>query len=70
MTEQHDYKWSRDSAGGWRIGFGPSNFLVAEGSCWSLNAGAKLLEMLRSDPDWSEWWNDKERSVALQMVAN
>ena len=39
------YHWSR-SNGGWRIGFGVSNFLLAEGSGWSLDFGRALYEAL------------------------
>ena len=53
------YHWSRNDARSWRIGFGPSNFLVAEGSGFSLKAGEKLLELLKAeeaDPDIKDWW--------------
>ena len=39
------YHWSR-SNGGWRIGFGVSNFLLAEGSGWSIEFGEALYETL------------------------
>lgn len=33
---------------GWRIGYGESNFLVAEGSAWSLPEGKEIFRRLKN----------------------
>ena len=48
------YRWSRTAGGGWRIGFGPSGFLVAEGSGWSMRIGMDLYRRLERD-----YWRGK-----------
>lgn len=40
------YRLTRKAAGGWRIGFGASSFLVAEGSGWSAAEGMRLFRDL------------------------
>jgi hypothetical protein len=41
------YHWSR-SNGDWRIGFGPSNFLLAQGAGWSVDLGMELFKALKA----------------------
>ena len=43
------YKWSRKAASGWRIGFGVSSFLVAEGAGVSICVGKKLFRQLEDE---------------------
>lgn len=43
------YQWTRDEAGGWRIGFGPSSFLVAKGPGVSVAVGEGLYRQLESE---------------------
>lgn len=42
------YHWQRKDSG-WRIGFGGSSFLVAEGSGFSQSHGMQLLRQLEDD---------------------
>lgn len=44
---------------GWAITYGPSGFLVAEGSDWSSPVGKKLLRVLEAD----HWKRKKKRIV-------
>lgn len=43
------YHFSRGEAGKWRIGFGASSFLVAEGPANSLPVGRRLFRDLEDD---------------------
>ena len=43
------FKWSRPKTGpGWRIGYGDSNFLVAEGANWAVTFGEELFRRLQA----------------------
>lgn len=43
------YQWREKEAGSWRIGFGVSSFLVAEGSGFSRAHGKRILKSLQDD---------------------
>lgn len=43
------YHLTRGEAGSWRIGFGASTFLVAQGSGFSIRHGRRLLRQLEDD---------------------
>lgn len=43
------YNWSIKPGGGWRIGYGASSYLVAEGSGWSRPMGRKMLDDLNRE---------------------
>lgn len=51
------YKWQRTRGNGWRIGYGISGFLVAEGSGWSAAVGRKLYRDLEAG-----YWKRKKRA--------
>lgn len=43
------YNFTRGEAGSWRIGYGRSGFLIAEGSAFSVPEGRAMLEMLNAN---------------------
>ena len=48
--DHRKYEFTIGEAGSWRIGYGYSNFLVAEGSGWSRALGRSLYDGLRRPP--------------------
>lgn len=52
QTDDTPYTWLIKSDGGWRIGYGVSNFLIVEGSGWSILYGREiLLHLKKNHPD-------------------
>ena len=49
VSGQTPYHWKIKEDGGWRIGFGASSFLVAEGSGFSVNHGKKFLRQMQDE---------------------
>lgn len=43
-----EYKWQHKFPNDWHIYYGISSFLVAKGSCWSVEIGRKLFQLLQS----------------------
>lgn len=50
QTLPGSHRWQDRSAGGWRIGVGPSGFLLVEGSGWSRPFGRWLMTELQQRP--------------------
>lgn len=61
----NQYHWHNCAGGEWRIGFGVSSFLVAEGSAWSRPIGRALFLQLRALKRGRQIWPGTDAAALI-----